>query len=80
MYIFLKLLYIIIIMKKLGIIVDSFSGLTQEQANEKGYRFLPLRIEIDGVFYEDGKGIDSQDLLKKLTKEAKVKTSSQITT
>lgn len=75
MYIFLKLLYIIIIMKKLGIIVDSFSGLTQEQANEKGYSFLPLRIEIDGVFYEDGKEIDSQDLLKKLTTEAKVKTS-----
>ncbi|WAM01011.1 DegV family protein [Mycoplasmopsis felis] len=62
-------------MKKLGIIVDSFSGLTQEQANEKGYRFLPLRIEIDGVFYEDGKEIDSQDLLKKLTTETKVKTS-----
>ncbi|QGZ97529.1 DegV family EDD domain-containing protein [Mycoplasma sp. NEAQ87857] len=52
-------------MKKLGIIIDSFSGLTKEEANQQGFLFLPLQVEIDGVVYEDGIA-DHVEILKKL--------------
>ncbi|WP_426461617.1 DegV family protein [Mycoplasma hafezii] len=52
-------------MKKLGIIIDSFSGLTEEQATKLGFKFLPLQVEIDGKVYEDGVA-DHLEVLHKL--------------
>ncbi|VEU70356.1 DegV family protein [Mycoplasmopsis glycophila] len=51
-------------MKKLGIIIDSFSGLTVEEANQLGFYFLPLQVEIDGQKYQDGKDDHLSILLK----------------
>ncbi|VEU58367.1 fatty acid-binding protein DegV-like protein [Mycoplasmopsis gallinacea] len=60
-----KIIYIIWFMKTLGIIIDSFSGITQKEAQKQGFYFLPLQIEINGKVYEDG--IDStENLLEKL--------------
>ncbi|RIV16842.1 DegV family protein [Mycoplasmopsis gallopavonis] len=53
-------------MKKLGIIIDSFSGVSQSFAHELGYHFLPLQVELDNVKYEDGV-VESQTILEKLT-------------
>ncbi|UWV92253.1 hypothetical protein [Mycoplasmopsis cynos] len=39
---------IITFMRKLGIIIDPFSCLNEQKANELGYKFLPLQVEIDG--------------------------------
>ncbi|TDV24283.1 DegV family protein with EDD domain [Mycoplasmopsis mustelae] len=61
-------------MKKLGIIVDSFSCLSAKQAEEKGFKFLPLQIEIDGVLYEDDFD-DNLELLHKISTATKITTS-----
>ncbi|WP_117275276.1 DegV family protein [Mycoplasmopsis edwardii] len=61
-------------MKKLGIILDSFSCLTEKQARDLGYKFLPLQVEIDGKIYLDG--IDDRlETLKKIEKADKVLSS-----
>ncbi|WP_406613462.1 DegV family protein [Mycoplasma corogypsi] len=41
-------------MKKVGIIIDSFSSLTLEDVSREGYYFLPLQVVIDGKTYLDG--------------------------
>ncbi|QNM93884.1 DegV family protein [Mycoplasma sp. Pen4] len=62
-------------MKKLGIIIDSFSGYTEKQAKEEGFKFLPLQVEIDGVVYQDG--IDNhKEILEKLSSSTNFKSSS----
>ncbi|ATO30922.1 fatty acid-binding protein DegV [Mycoplasmopsis bovirhinis] len=61
-------------MKKLGIILDAFSCLTKEQADNLGYYFLPLQVEIDGVTYLDGID-DRKELLEKIAKAQKTLTS-----
>ncbi|PAK21179.1 hypothetical protein CJJ23_03500 [Mycoplasmopsis agassizii] len=40
-------------MKKLGIILDSFSTLTDEEANQFDYGMLKLNYELDGILHED---------------------------
>ncbi|MGZ9755394.1 DegV family protein [Mycoplasma sp. 246B] len=61
-------------MKRLGIIVDSFSGLSVAQADELGYKFLPLQVEIDGESFEDGY-VSNLEILKKISVTSKIKTS-----
>ncbi|MEE3928625.1 DegV family protein [Mycoplasmopsis ciconiae] len=41
-------------MKKLGIIIDSFSQISKEEANKMGYGFLSLQSEIDNKVFVDG--------------------------
>ena len=36
------------------ILVDSSSDLTKEEAEEKGYLFVPIGISLEGKEYEDG--------------------------
>ncbi|TNK82187.1 fatty acid-binding protein DegV, partial [Mycoplasmopsis pullorum] len=38
-------------MKKLGIILDSFSGLSKKYANEKGFGFFSLQSEVDNEIF-----------------------------
>ncbi|WP_027121560.1 DegV family protein [Mycoplasma leonicaptivi] len=62
-------------MKKLGVIIDSFSCVSQEKTHELGFKFLPLQIEIDGQVFQDG--IDNKDVILQKLKEANdYKTSS----
>lgn len=61
-------------MKKLGIILDSFSGLSKEYANEKGFGFFSLQSEIDNEIFFDG--IDQPvKMLNKLENASQMKTS-----
>ncbi|QDF65010.1 DegV family protein [Mycoplasma nasistruthionis] len=51
-------------MKKTAIIVDSSTGLTKQQASAFGWYFLPLKVELDGVNYQDGVDLTQDDLFK----------------
>ncbi|QKT05489.1 DegV family protein [Mycoplasma sp. OR1901] len=63
-------------MKKLGIILDSFSCMSITEANEKGFGFLPLEIQFNNKIYHDN-GEDNQTLLKEYdNKDLVIKTSS----
>ncbi|WLP85912.1 DegV family protein [Mycoplasma seminis] len=62
-------------MKKLGIILDSFSGLYQEDAIKEGFEFIPLQVDIDNVVYQDGL-VDKVEVLEKLKNATSFKSSS----
>ncbi|UWV94130.1 DegV family protein [Mycoplasmopsis cynos] len=65
---------IITFMRKLGIIIDPFSRLNEQKANELGYKFLPLQVEIDGKTYLDGTD-DRLEILKMIDKSERVLSS-----
>ena len=43
---------------KLGIIIDSSSGWTKEEAKNKGWGYIPILITINGKTYKDGVDLD----------------------
>lgn len=61
---------------KIAIVVDSASGLSQKQAESRGWYYLPLYLTIDGVEYRDGIDIDNEKLFKILKPNSKVSTSA----
>ncbi len=61
---------------KLGIIVDSSSGMSETEARAKGWGYLPLHIFMDGVDYAEGRDITADDVYKRLTIETTTRTSS----
>ncbi|ADE19430.1 DegV family protein [Mycoplasma crocodyli] len=64
-------------MKKLGIIIDSFSGITKQKADELNYGYLALQIELDGKIFEDGHQ-PFEEVLDTLGKSKKFMTSLPI--
>ncbi len=64
-------------MKKIGLIIDSSSGLTMAEANEKGHAFIPLQIAINGEVKKAGIDIEIDDLYEKMKdkKKVEIKTS-----
>ncbi|MBW0595724.1 DegV domain-containing protein [Mycoplasma anatis] len=64
-------------MEKIAIVVDSSSGLTKKQAEENGWFFIPLHIEIDDKLYDDGINISNDTLFNIFNANSKMaKTSS----
>ncbi|MEA4115642.1 DegV family protein [Mycoplasma sp. 744] len=61
---------------KYAIIVDSSCGLTKEEANKKGWFYLPLHIIIDGKEYKDGIEINSSNLFQFYKDNNDAKTSA----
>ncbi|CAM9116878.1 DegV family protein [Mycoplasma todarodis] len=61
---------------KLGIIVDSASGLSEKEARAKGWGYLPLHIFMDNIDYAEGRDITAQDVYDKLTIDTVTRTSS----
>ncbi len=61
---------------KLGIIVDSSSGLSEKEARAKGWGYLPLHIFMDGVDYAEGRDITAEEVLDKITIDTVTRTSS----
>lgn len=59
-----------------AMVVDSSSGLSKEEAEKKGWYFLPLIIDIDGKTYLDGIDINSKNLYEIWTDEQDVKTGT----
>ncbi|MCP4337169.1 MAG: DegV family EDD domain-containing protein [Mycoplasma sp.] len=64
-------------MKKLGIVIDSFSGLTEKEAKKNGLHYLSLQIILDNKLYKEGKDFNSFEDAMKMVDKAKDKKTSQ---
>ena len=62
--------------KKLGIIIDSSIGITEKEANTKGWFYLPLSLEINKVEYKDGKTLTPDQYYKKIDINDEVRTGT----
>lgn len=64
-------------MNKIGLIFDSSSGITKDEANKLGVGFIPLNITINNKEYEAGVNITREELYELMNnKETNIKTSS----
>ncbi len=65
-------------MRKIGLIIDSATGLTMAEANERGHAMIPLQIELNGSVYKAGVDITTEKVLNEMEtrkKEIEIKTS-----
>lgn len=63
-------------MAKVAIMVDSEFGLTETQARDIGFYFLPININIDGVEMKSNVDLTMEYLFKNLKKSTKISTSA----
>ncbi len=61
---------------KLGIIIDSSTGISKSEAEKLGFGYLPLFLTIDGKEYKDGIDLSIEEYYKLLTDESEVRTSA----
>ncbi len=64
-------------MRKIGLILDSASGLTIAEANQRGHGFIPLQISINSEVKKAGIGITLEELYENMQdkKNVEIKTS-----
>lgn len=62
-------------MKKIAIVTDSNSGITQEQAKEMGIYVLPMPFYIDGELFYEGVTLDRETFFEKQEADADITTS-----
>ena len=62
-------------MKKIAVITDSNSGITQTQAAEMGISVIPMPFTIEGKVYLEGVSLDREEFLRKLNENAEISTS-----
>ncbi|BDU67644.1 MAG: fatty acid-binding protein DegV [Candidatus Tyloplasma litorale] len=64
-------------MGKIGLIVDSSSGFTRKEIEDKGFGFIPLNIIVNGKVYRAGVDINSKEVYEKMSdKNIKMGTST----
>lgn len=61
---------------KITYILDSSCGMSKVEIEKRGWKYLPLFVNIDNVEYRDGENLLSQDFYKKINKDSKIKTSA----
>ncbi len=61
---------------KLGIVIDSSAGITQKEAQQRGWHYLPLYLSIDGKEYADGVDLAPDEYFKKLNVNMETRTSA----
>lgn len=62
-------------MKKIAVVTDSNSGITQEEAQKMGIYVLPMPFTIDGKEYFEGISLTQEEFYEKLTGDADIATS-----
>ena len=62
-------------MKKLGILLDSFSGYSKKEIEAMGFDFIPQVTILDGTVYEDGITLILKDSIELIKNAKDVKTS-----
>ena len=65
-------------MKKIAVLTDSGSGISQEDANQLGIFVLPLLVTIEGKTYQDGVEIQLDELYTMLNNKKHPKTSTPL--
>ncbi len=58
-------------MRKIGLIVDSASGLSMKEANERGIAMIPLQVIVNGEIKKAGVDIMQKELLEMMTADKK---------
>ena len=61
---------------KLGIIFDSSSGITKDEANRSGWGYLPIYLTIDGKEYKDGIDLNNDNFYKMININQTVKSAA----
>lgn len=65
-------------MRKIGLIIDSATGLTMAEANEKGHAMIPLQVSINGDLRKAGVNVTTNDVITAMDadkKNVEIKTS-----
>lgn len=62
-------------MKKVAVVTDSNSGITQAQAKELGIRVLPMPFYINGELYFEDITLTQEEFYQKLSEDADISTS-----
>ncbi len=62
-------------MKKIAIVTDSNSGITQEEGKEMGIHVLPMPFYIDGEIYYEDITLSQEQFYQKLSEDADISTS-----
>lgn len=62
-------------MKKIAIVTDSNSGISQEEGRKIGVSVLPMPFTIDGETYFEGINLSQAEFYEKLLKDASISTS-----
>ncbi len=65
-------------MSKVGIVVDSNSGITIEEAKELGVHILPMPMYLDDVMMYEGATLSADEFYAKLAAGAEVRTSTPL--
>ncbi len=65
-------------MNKIAVMTDSGSGLSQQEAQERGIYLMPLLVLIDGKSYNDGLDISTMDVYQALSDKKYPKTSTPL--
>lgn len=61
-------------MKKIAIVTDSNSGITQEEGKELGISVLPMPFYIDGQIYYEDITLSQEEFYQKLSENADIST------
>lgn len=62
-------------MKKIAIVTDSNSGITQDQGRELGVRIIPMPFYINEVMYLEGVTLTQEEFYERLKKDEPISTS-----
>ena len=62
-------------MKRVAVMTDSNSGITQEQAAELGVHVIPMPFYINGEVFYEGITLTQEEFYKKLSEDAEISTS-----
>ena len=62
-------------MKKIAVMTDSNSGITQVQGKELGITVVPMPFFIDGDLFEEDISLTQEDFYQKLNDDADISTS-----
>ena len=62
-------------MKTLAVIIDSFSGISKQEAEKNGFFFIPQTVIIDGKVYEDGVNFSTEKNIDEIMAAKDAKTS-----
>ena len=65
-------------MKKIAIVTDSNSGITQEMAQDLGVFVIPMPFLINGETYYEGVNLSQQQFYEKLADDAEISTSQPL--
>lgn len=63
-------------MKKIAVVTDSTSGISQQEAKDMGIFVLPMSFDIDGDVYYEGMNLTDKQFFEMQDNDAEIRTSA----